>query len=46
MHQPITFDYLSAYGEQLGALIHHSDDQREVAYERHSMVGRLDKTLD
>ncbi len=33
-------------GARLGVIIHHTDDQREVAYDRHSPIGRLDKALD
>lgn len=32
-------------GPRLGVLIHHTDAQREVAYDRHSHVGRLDRGL-
>lgn len=33
-------------GLRLMALVHHTDAQREYAYDRHSSIGRLDKTLD
>lgn len=33
-------------GARLGVLIHHTDEQREVAYDRQSPIGRLDKALD
>jgi phosphoglycolate phosphatase-like HAD superfamily hydrolase len=33
-------------GPRLGVLIHHTDAQREWAYDRDSMEGRLDKALD
>jgi phosphoserine phosphatase len=31
---------------RLSALIHHTDDEREYAYDRDSHIGRLDKALD
>ena len=36
----------SGTGERLGVLIHHTDGQREWAYDRQSNIGRLDKGLD
>lgn len=33
-------------GPRLGLLVHHTDDQREAAYDRQSHFGRLDKALD
>jgi phosphoserine phosphatase len=33
-------------GPRLAAIIHHTDDGREWAYDRESAVGRLDKALD
>ncbi len=33
-------------GQRLVALIHHTDEKREYAYDRKSDVGRLDKALD
>jgi hypothetical protein len=33
-------------GSRLVALLHHDDSEREVAYDRHSTVGQLDKALD
>ncbi len=33
-------------GPRLGMLIHHTDDVREVAYDRNSSIGRLNKALD
>lgn len=33
-------------GPRLGILIHHTDDVREVAYDRNSSIGRLNKALD
>ncbi len=33
-------------GPRLGVLIHHTDDEREWAYDRDSHVGRLDRGLD
>lgn len=33
-------------GPRLGAIVHHTDGEREVAYDRQSKVGRLDRALD
>jgi len=33
-------------GARFGALVHHTDGEREVAYDRESHVGRLDRGLD
>lgn len=33
-------------GKRLGLIIHHTDAEREYAYDRQSFVGRLDKALD
>ncbi|GHB32677.1 HAD family hydrolase [Salinicola rhizosphaerae] len=33
-------------GPRLGVLIHHTDDTREVAYDRESAIGKLDQGLD
>jgi phosphoserine phosphatase len=33
-------------GARFAAIVHHTDDVREVAYDRTSKVGRLDKALD
>lgn len=33
-------------GTRLGVIIHHTDNEREVAYDRKSPVGRLDKALN
>ncbi|WP_223162351.1 HAD family hydrolase [Salinicola halimionae] len=33
-------------GPRLGVLIHHTDDAREVAYDRESSIGKLDQGLD
>lgn len=33
-------------GKRLGAIIHHTDAKREVAYDRNSHIGKLDKALD
>jgi len=33
-------------GPRLGVLVHHTDAEREYAYDRDSKVGRLDKALD
>jgi hypothetical protein len=36
----------SAPGARLGLIVHHTDAEREFAYDRTSSVGRLDKALD
>lgn len=33
-------------GPRMGLLLHHDDAEREFAYDRESMIGRLDKGLD
>jgi len=33
-------------GARFGLIVHHTDDQREVAYDRKSHIGKLDKALD
>ena len=33
-------------GARLGLIVHHTDSEREVAYDRHSHIGKLDKALD
>ena len=33
-------------GPRLGLIVHHTDAEREYAYDRKSPVGRLDKALD
>lgn len=33
-------------GKRLGLIVHHTDAEREYAYDRDSKVGRLDKALD
>jgi hypothetical protein len=33
-------------GARLGALVHHTDEKREWAYDRQSHIGGLDKALD
>jgi haloacid dehalogenase-like hydrolase len=33
-------------GVRLGVLVHHTDGDREYAYDRNSSIGRLDKALD
>jgi hypothetical protein len=33
-------------GPRFRGLVHHTDAEREWAYDRHSPVGRLDKALD
>lgn len=33
-------------GRRLGLIVHHTDNEREYAYDRQSQAGRLDKALD
>jgi hypothetical protein len=33
-------------GPRFGLIVHHTDAEREWAYDRHSSIGRLDKALD
>jgi hypothetical protein len=33
-------------GARFGLLVHHTDAEREWAYDRNSSIGRLDKALD
>jgi hypothetical protein len=33
-------------GRRLGLIVHHTDAEREVAYDRESPIGRLDRALD
>ena len=33
-------------GPRFGMIVHHTDAEREYAYDRKSSVGRLDKALD
>ena len=33
-------------GPRFGLIVHHDDAQREYAYDRQSLVGKLDKALD
>jgi phosphoserine phosphatase len=37
---------LGAPGARLGLIVHHTDAEREYAYDRDSKIGRLDKALD
>ncbi len=37
---------MGADGPRLGVIVHHTDAEREYAYDRDSSVGRLDKGLD
>jgi phosphoserine phosphatase len=37
---------LGAGGARLGLIVHHTDAEREYAYDRDSKIGRLDKALD
>jgi hypothetical protein len=36
----------AAKGPRFGLIVHHTDAAREYAYDRHSVVGRLDRALD
>jgi hypothetical protein len=36
----------SGSGARLGMIVHHDDAAREVAYDRESTVGRLERGLD
>jgi hypothetical protein len=36
----------AAPGARFGMLVHHTDGEREVAYDRNSSIGKLDKALD
>lgn len=36
----------SGVGARLGVIVHHTDAEREWAYDRESAIGRLDKALD
>ena len=36
----------SGPGRRLGLIVHHTDGEREVAYDRESPIGRLDEALD
>jgi hypothetical protein len=36
----------AAPGRRLGLIVHHTDGEREVAYDRESPIGRLDTALD
>jgi len=36
----------SGKGPRFGMLVHHTDAEREWAYDRESHIGRLDKGLD
>ena len=33
-------------GARFAALVHHTDAEREYAYDRQSKIGKLDKALD
>jgi hypothetical protein len=37
---------IAGKGTRFALLVHHTDAEREVAYDRASSVGRLDKALD
>lgn len=44
-HQMLEWTTAGA-GPRFGLIVHHTDAEREVAYDRESQVGRLDKALD
>ena len=33
-------------GARFGLIVHHTDAEREYAYDRHTHIGKLDKALD
>jgi hypothetical protein len=37
---------MAGEGARFAALVHHTDDKRETAYDRKSHVGQLDKAMD
>jgi phosphoglycolate phosphatase-like HAD superfamily hydrolase len=37
---------MAGAGARFALLVHHTDDEREVAYDRQSHIGKLDKALD
>ena len=37
---------MAGTGARFAGLVHHTDGLREYAYDRHSLVGKLDKALD
>jgi hypothetical protein len=39
-------DVLTGKGIRFGLLVHHTDSEREWAYDRKSHIGQLDKALD
>ena len=39
-------DTTPASGARFGLIVHHTDAEREYAYDRDSHIGRLDKALD
>lgn len=46
VYQPMLEWATSGKGARLGMIIHHTDAEREFAYDRESHVGKLDKGLD
>ena len=36
----------SGPGRRFGLIVHHDDAEREYAYDRQSLIGRLDRALD
>jgi hypothetical protein len=45
--RPILFKWTTmSDAPRLGLIVHHTDAEREYAYDRQSHVGRLDKALD
>ncbi|MCG8213974.1 hypothetical protein JMY78_00140, partial [Brenneria goodwinii] len=37
---------VTAKGPSFAMIVHHTDAEREVAYDRNSEIGKLDKALD
>jgi hypothetical protein len=44
--QMLQWTTMSGSGARLGLIVHHTDAEREYAYDRQSHVGKLDKALD
>ncbi len=45
-YQMLEYTTLGAEGARLGMIVHHTDAEREYAYDRDTHFGRLDKALD
>jgi phosphoglycolate phosphatase-like HAD superfamily hydrolase len=44
--QMLQWTTMSGSGARLGLIVHHTDAEREYAYDRQSHIGKLDKALD